>query len=652
MAEENERKVPQIACVVAGIDEEYQASVIEGIIACAKQKRADISCFAAFGGVLGDTRYDIGEYNIYNLVNYDKFDGVILLTNTIGAKQVRQKVITAVKASGKPAVVLDSDEEPSFYNVHIDNIQAMREIVEHILTVHNATTINFISGPLANPEAMARYHAFLTVMAEHKLMVDVNRVYFGEFRGVDGRRAIDALMQSGLALPDAVICANDAMALEAVSTLERYGVHVPQDVLVTGFDNTYYARHNSPSITTVGRPLFDAGKTACETLLRMIDGEELPDSDTELKAEPIYMESCGCHTTSAEDMENFRKSAFDMINNCRKGISLLNRVTSSLAETETTDESLNVMAEYLHEMDCDQYCICLCDDWQNAFHDPDAEAMGTEEEEKYRVQGYTKTMSAPLIWRKNAKTRNIPCFAVEDMYPEPLTGKGGNVSYFLPLHFVDRCLGYYIVTNSDFPLKSQLCHSLMMNISHSLENIRKLLHLNNAIKELDRLYVIDPLCNIYNRNGFIRLADKMFHKAMSQGTDFLISFIDMDGLKMVNDNYGHEEGDFALQRLASVIAACCEVRGRVCARFGGDEFIIVATDVTAGEAERLELEFNKRLQDMNRIIHKPYQLSASIGTLITKVGEEETLFSLITKADKMMYEQKKKKKTSRYLRRE
>ena len=200
-------------------------------------------------------------------------------------------------------------------------------------------------------------------------------------------------------------------------------------------------------------------------------------------------------------------------------------------------------------------------------------------------------------------------------------------------------------------MKSMLCHSMMMNISNSIENIRKLLHLNNVISELDKLYVIDPLCGIYNRNGFIREADMLYRKCEDTGDSLLISFIDMDGLKIVNDSYGHKEGDFALQRLASVIKDCC-LPGQICARFGGDEFIILGIGSNEDEVEALEYRFSKRLADQNNIINKPYQLSASIGTYIAPVETGVTLFNMITTADQMMYERKKKKKTSRYLRKE
>ncbi len=634
----SEKKIPHFAVIVAGIDEEYQNSVLDGIIACAKAGNANISCFAAFGGVISSSRYDIGEYNIYSLVNYEKFDGVVLMTNTVCDPDEKKKIIANVKASGIPAVFLDCKDDPDFYNVEIDNTKAMREVVQHVVTKHQAKVVNFISGPLSNPEAQARYEAFLHVMAENKLIVDARRVYFGEFRPVDGERAIDELMQSGLPMPDAIISANDAMALAAMKRLEKYKKRVPEDVIVTGFDNTYNARHYSPMLTTVARPLYKAGYKACEVLLRAVSGEKVPQTTT-LRAEPVFTESCGCSGTISENLVRYKKNTFQLIDGYRSDISLLNRMTSELAETETPEENIQAIGKFLHEIDCERCCLCLCSEWNSAF--------GSNRTDEYQVHGYTKTMSAPLIWSKDG-IGTVESFSCSEMFPIPVEGSG-HVSYFLPLHFRERCLGYYIIMDSDFPTKSKLCHSIMMNISNSIENIRKLIHLNSVISELDRLYVIDPLTGIYNRNGFIREADALYRRCEDSKEKLVISFIDMDGLKIVNDSYGHKEGDFALQRLATIIKECCN-GDQICARFGGDEFIILGVGSGEDDVEILERKFTKRLEDINHILHKPYELSASIGTYVAPVEQGVTLFNMITTADQMMYEKKKRKKTSRYLR--
>lgn len=636
-----ERSV-NIAVIVAGIDEEYQSNIISGINEYTRKNNVNTSYFAAFGGVLSNSRYDIGEYNIYNLIDLNRFDGVILMTNTVCAPSEKERIIERVRSSGIPAVVFDCSDYPDFYNISIDNSGAMKEIVRHVIERHSAKTINFISGPLSNPEAKERYESFLSVMDEYGLPVEEGRIFFGEFRGIDGKKAIDKFIASGESLPDAIICANDAMALFAVNSLEDYGYSIPEDVIVTGFDNTYNARHHSPALTSVNRPLFDAGFKACETICSVLSGNECPKTIV-LNASPHYSESCGCDSGETDDVKSYKKSTFKLIESCRLDISLLNRMTSTLAETETADEIIGILGQYLEEIECEKFYLCLCSEWQGVFKNSSPGIPADD----FKISGYTKNMSAPLIWDKG-ELRACESFSSADMFPEKLES-GGNISYFLPLHFRERCLGYYIIMNGEFPIKSLLCHSIMMNISNSIENVRKLLHLNNAINELDKLYVIDPLCNIYNRNGFIRVADGVFKRCAASRSKIMISFIDMDGLKLINDNYGHNEGDFALQRLACVIKDSC-TDGHICARFGGDEFIIFGSDADEDDVQALERRFEARIVEMNRIINKPYELSASIGTCLAEAGPDTLLFKLITMADEKMYEQKKRKKTSRYLR--
>lgn len=634
----------EIAVIVAGIDEEYQNAVLEGIISFAKSHNVNISCFAPIGGVISISKYDLGEYNIFSLINFDRFDGVILLSNTISDPVEKEGLIMRVKASKLPAVVFDCDDYPELYNIKIDNTNAMRAIVEHVINEHGAKVLNYISGPLSNPEAEDRYRAFIDVMAENSLPVDARRVFFGEFRAQDGKKAVKTFFNSKLSKPDAIIVANDNMALAAVDELRTLGYRVPEDVIVTGFDNTFNARHHSPSLTTVDRPLDAEGYQACQVILDMIEGRTT-DNEVTLQATPVFAESCGCKSEYDESVSSYKQNVFKRLTDCHNDIAILNRMTTDLVDNDTIEDTLEEIANYLRELHLDHFALCLCSNWDESFRD----GWKQNAQHKPQIRGYTETMSAPLILDGDRKF-SIDSFNSSDMYPFR-NGECGNVSIFLPLHFREVCLGYYIITNSQFPLKSMLCNSIMLNISHSIENIRKLLNLNSMIHELDKLYVNDPLCNIYNRNGFIRAADAIFNRCKRTGEKMLIAFIDMDGLKLINDNFGHKEGDFALQRLAGVISNCCE-KGYICARFGGDEFIILGSGAHDGDIQALEANFKKQLENINSVINKPYEISASIGSIMSEVTDDLLLFTLITQADEIMYEKKKKKATSRYLRRE
>ena len=122
----------EIAVIVAGIDEEYQNAVLEGIFSFAKKNNVNISCFAPIGGVISISKYDLGEYNIFSLINYDLFDGVILLTNTISDPVEKERIIKQVKQSKLPAVVFDCDDYPEFCNIKTDNtkVESGDEVVD------------------------------------------------------------------------------------------------------------------------------------------------------------------------------------------------------------------------------------------------------------------------------------------------------------------------------------------------------------------------------------------------------------------------------------------------------------------------------------------------------------------------------------------
>ena len=376
-------------------------------------------------------------------------------------------------------------------------------------------------------------------------------------------------------------------------------------------------------------------------MLKLIGGGAA-EQDIPLEAKPIFTESCGCRSVFADDMKLYKKSAYKLIDSCRTDISLLNRMTSELAETETAEENISVISRFISELECERCCICLCSEWNGAFN----EKWRGRTNDEYQIHGYTKTMSAPLIWDKG-EISSVASFQSADMQPEPLNG-GGNVSYFLPLHFRERCLGYYVVTNGDFPIKSLLCHSLMMNISNSIENIRKLLNLNSVIQELDRLYVIDPLCGIFNRNGFVHATESVYRDCVDNHRPIMLMFIDLDGLKRINDTFGHSVGDNAICSIAEVLRTSCR-SGEIYCRFGGDEFIIFGADYTEAEAKKLKERIKRNIRLINEKKKKPYRLSASAGYVIETPKQGEDIFRFVTAADNIMYEEKRRKKVSRYL---
>ncbi len=640
-----------IAVIVSTIDEEYQSGILNGIRQYAFANGITLEIFVAFGNIGSDNKHDIGEYNIFSLANFKRFDGVILLINTIQSADCLEEVLQRVRNSKIPAVCIDRDVK-GLYSIKIDNEAAMRAMVEHFIEHHGCTRINYVSGPENNIDSMQRMKAYKTVLREHNIPIELERIYQGQFTSKDGAAAVQKFINSPLELPEVIVCANDNMAVATVNALMRQGIRVPEDIMVSGFDNTYNARNYAPSMTSVERPLERVGQLACQKIIAHLRGEN-PERSTTLETRCCFSQSCGCNSVPLLDMDEFKKRNYAVLESFVTDSSLTSRLASSLTDCDNFEDYIRHLKRFVPEFRCQEFYLCLCDSWKQGI-------MADETEENYLLHilspqnyithGYGTNILVPLAY-KDGEFFHVPDFPTEEMLPNLFnnSNKAGNY-YFFPLHFRGRCMGYCVIKDSEFPNSSKLFHNCMIDIANSLESVRKIVCLDRVTQKLNKLYTIDPLANINNRNGF-RIATQIpFTKCIEEKKPVMIMFLDMDGLKYINDNFGHKAGDSAISSMADVLRNAC-TDGEICCRFGGDEFIIFASDYTEQKAKQLSARIQELLTKANSQKSLPYHLATSLGYHIAVPQEGSNLFQLVTVADNIMYEQKKRRKSSRYLKR-
>ncbi len=634
-----------IAVIVACIDEGYQNSIITGIQSFASKNCINAAVFASFSGVMGSQRHDTGELNIFQLPDFRMFDGAVLLTNTIAYQPVINDILEKIKEAGIPAVSIDNNI-PEFYHIGIDNSKAMREIAEHFIHEHNCRTFNYVSGPKENPESNARLKSFLQVLEENNITIEQERIFYGDFRSPSGRDAVNSFLNSGLSIPQAIICANDVMALSVIIALNAHGIKVPDDVAVSGFDNIASARNYPTELTSVERPLKRSGELACQILLNHFNGTKQERSII-LDMHPNFTESCGCFDgmTVHKDIKSFKRLNFNnfaKFENASEYLSLINRMSCHLVECDSIDDFIHSLRAYISEIKAEEFFLCLCNDWCAGNS---SDGLTSEE---YTINGYTKLMTVPMAYI-NGQFTSLPDFDSSCILPNMFRHTGeSRFYYFIPLHFRERCLGYMVIMNSPFPLESSMFQTWCVTISNMLENIRKIICLDHAVHKLNKLYAMDTLSGIYNRNGFVKGTSLPFSYCISHKLPVMLMFIDMDELKHINDTYGHSAGDEAIHNIAAAIdKACCN--GEVYCRFGGDEFIVFAAEYSEADAQALTDRVNDCIAEINRRSSSEYTLSASIGYYITVPKEGDDIFNLVTIADNVMYNSKKKRKLSKYL---
>jgi len=158
-------------------------------------------------------------------------------------------------------------------------------------------------------------------------------------------------------------------------------------------------------------------------------------------------------------------------------------------------------------------------------------------------------------------------------------------------------------------------------------------------ENLRNLSVTDELTGLYNRRGFSLAAEQELKHAHRTKADLILLFYDMDKLKAINDNYGHAEGDEALKAAAAALRSTFRASD-IIARWGGDEFTVLALDVPKGSISVLQHRFDETLERLNGAMGMRYHISFSVGMARCDFEHPLMLQEMLRIADAAMYRKK------------
>lgn len=158
--------------------------------------------------------------------------------------------------------------------------------------------------------------------------------------------------------------------------------------------------------------------------------------------------------------------------------------------------------------------------------------------------------------------------------------------------------------------------------------------------ELAHKLLLDELTGLYNRRGLMVLGEQQLRLAERLQRSVAVLMLDLDGFKAINDTLGHAAGDAALVEAAQILTSSFR-RSDIVARYGGDEFVVIASGAREKYLQRLLSRANERLNHRNAASELPYRLSMTIGETFFFNGREATLDQLIEEADRRMYSRKR-----------
>jgi DNA-binding LacI/PurR family transcriptional regulator len=282
-----------VGFLIANIEEGYQGPLLRGAIDGALEAGANFLCFA--GGVLG--RAEGGERaRVFDLAMPGNIDALVIAAGAIG-NWIDTAQIEAYCERFKPLPMCSiAVELGGMSSVRIDNESGMRAVLEHLFSVHGMRRIAFVRGPANNADAGRRFDAYVAALAAEGIPVAPELIVSGDFQEQAGTDAVGELLDRrrlSLHELDAIVVANDNMAIGVIAELTRRGIRVPDQVAVVGFDDVEEARLTLPPLTTVRQPLYEQGRDAVRTVLRQVRlGTEI--EQVVRRTELVVRQSCGC----------------------------------------------------------------------------------------------------------------------------------------------------------------------------------------------------------------------------------------------------------------------------------------------------------------------------------------------------------------------
>ena len=597
------------------------------------QEPANLYIMRTDGHVAFAPEHNRGEYNIFRLPDYSAFDGIFLDINSIysvNTNSFDEGALYAVRAaasSGKPVISIANDLD-GFYYLGIDNYAAMKSVIEHLHADQRTVDFWFVMGPADNFEVKQRLQALVDYCTAHNLPCSDDRIYCESFTVACGEHGFTRLLSRHNAPPQAIVCANDRIALGICHAAEAAGYSIPRDFMVTGFDNDDISPYLTPSLTSVDQLCWTTGDACVDAMCRIWAGEKLPHriiTPTKL----VLRESTGYAADNREDQRNLIAEYMRQNSVVSDFSYQLSALQYQLPGCKSIEEISLALINCLSTLRLKGLQLIL----DSALFDPGGFHPP--------ISGYADTMEVVFTWEEE-KEPEFTRKRVNGFFDSWNSDGQARQNYlYCPLHFMDRTIGYLCIWGCIEIVRIHAVSTIVNTLTVALQNFfakKNLAHMN---KVLSGLSMRDDLTGLYNRLGYHNLAYPLFRN--NQGTTGIL-FIDMDRLKHINDTFGHEQGDKAIQAVARAIIHSVP-KEAIPVRYGGDEFLVVLPVESAVDVQKIISKIIRAIPESVGAV--PDAVSISTGFVIAEPNNGKTLDDYVREADALMYEEKKQKKAQR-----
>lgn len=298
---EQGKKRYNIGVLIGNAHSNHPKELIYGIHQAAGEEDIDVifflgtqSCYF-YEDMMGNSKenqdYDYQFNIIYDYAGLGDVDALIISYGSLNIfLDVMDKSYFLNRFQDIPYIMLEEETDDENIYMIVDNYQGMSECVEHLIKVHNYRNIVYVSGPEGNQDAMERFKAYKDIMAKYSIPVTPQMVVYGNYSEFVDEK-VDWLFEHNGKI-DAIVFANDEMAVAGYRVCKKRGLKVGVDIAITGFDDFDLAKTMDPPLTTVAQNGYEMGYLAVKDIVKVCQQKEV--SSRRIHAQFCARGSCGC----------------------------------------------------------------------------------------------------------------------------------------------------------------------------------------------------------------------------------------------------------------------------------------------------------------------------------------------------------------------
>ena len=764
----NDKNRPNIGFFTCHLDNDYAFEICKGVEYAAEEADVNLTIFPgmflnAFYNDPVNAKYDYQYNSIFYYANKKSLDALIISIGSIGSFLSAEDKKAFLDSFDIPVITVEA-EIPGYPFLYTEGSSGMRAAIEHLIKDHGCTDVGFVSGRLENADALERFNIYKEVLAENGIEYNEKKVAYGNFSEFT-EELVDKMLDNNPEM-QAIVFANDTMAIGGYNAIKKRGLIIGKDILVTGYDNTITSLSLTPQLTTVDNRIMDLGYNAVYQAIELINSGKT--SMSILHSSLIKRLSCGCNPATDKHMLDdinsnidsydanslikkfkdifmnhyyntfYSNQLFDVLDKYfsifmdilytdhnytndeliykteqvlnsdiiiyyfshNKMTYLMNIFSNFMLNLKIPDDkhhklesvfntilaylSFYISNEYISEVKLNKENV-----WQSMRLTRDTLLTAYDDEKCYKLiaenlctySGFKSvyvylydeipTVMDDGMWHipkyillqtycKDGKARVLD--ASKGILPSHMIFNNRNTPnerrhtmVLTPLFTNETQHGLFLcetdiskfnkVYSSSLQLSTSLKFLSLMKQEMAIQN--RLEQTMSEIREkndqLNAISVTDELTGLYNRRGFFEAVKQLINNKSCFGKKGLIGYIDMDNLKQVNDRFGHKEGDYSLVSIANTLRKSFP-KGTVIARIGGDEYAVFTPDMKDVKMKNI-IESMSYYQDrLNETNNKPYYIDFSLGIQELVLSDQLNVEAELTKADSMLYEDKKNKR--------